>query len=1657
MKKKSTPKNLLKVICLTGMLCQASLSNLHSQTALAGTELENLWILQEGQWEKDMETTLSIDASAFSSFLKSEELAFYKDRGDFFIQAGQGLLTVQNAGNYFTGMKNAYILRYEDFLKTGSSQTQAKTIAPPFTIQSGCNPACDNLGFQNGTLSAWSAYYAVNSSSATTYNITSVTGGPAGSVTTAGGPDPNTGNDYQIALQTAGGVDPVAGALIPLTPPLGGLATRIGDGPKNGHGVGILSQSFTVSASNPILTVQFAVVLENPSHITTEQPFFQMEVLDQNGNPVTSCGQYFVVSGSGLIGFKGIYYAPNRDTVYCRPWSTAFVPLNAYIGQCITVRFKAADCALGAHFGYAYVGCACSNLNINATSPVFCTGGKPVKLTGPPGLATYSWSGPCISGPSNTQSILISCAGTYSLIAASTAGISCVDTLKITIPPAPGGPSPIPSFTANQVCAGSPTQFTNTSNPLSGTGVTFNWDFYNSGTYTDTVTNPIHIYSSGGFYTVKLHENNNGCATDTILKIAVDSLSPYVLPVGTTTPTNTSSCSACDGAVTLHLAAGDGPTYTISNNFNSYVLTMSSGGVFSGTGSSGGCANSGFSSGSGGGWTATLSFTGCLCPGAYAFYISTSAPVSPSKCFPGMSKDTINFTINSGGANITTNITEVAATCSHPNGSATVTGLGGQSPYTYTWSTGQTGPTLTGLGGGTYTVTVKDANGCVATTPVKVTNFTNLPATVTPFFVSCYGANNGSLVVNPGGGTAPYTYSWTPAATTTDSAGGLAPGTYSVTVTDALGCSGSLTGTIVQPSQIRDSITAQVNATCKGKKGSASVGVKGGILPYVYNWSNGTTAPQDTGLVAGTYTATITDANGCSVNLPVTITLPTLSITPAQTNVACNGGSSGTATVTVSGGNSPYTYSWTPAPGGGQGNNQATSLGNGTYTCSIDDANGCSSTQVFTITQPAILSATNTQTNVNCTGGNSGSAGVTVSGGSPAYTYSWQPSPGTGQGSNSAGGLNAGTYTCAVTDNHVCPLNNVFTITQPAASLSAVGSSVNAACGQSNGSATCTVSGGTSGYTYSWNPGGTTGSTAANLPAGSYTCLVTDAKGCVKSDTVMVSNSSGPTASLLSSAGASCNGSCNGNAVVTASGGSGTLTYSWNPAPGAGQGTASASLLCAGNYTCTILDANACKVTQSVVIAQPTVLSIASANQTNVSCNGGPGNGQATVTAGGGTPAYTYSWNPAPGTGQGTPSCGGLTPGNYTCTLTDNAGCTTSKTVVITQPALLTASIAAVPSTCNQANGTASVTPSGGSGSYTYSWSPAGGLASTTVGVPAGSYTCLITDSLGCTKKDTISLTNTGTLPVAVITPSSPLSFCQNDSTVLQASGGSAYSWSTGASTPSIVVKNAGTYTVVVTNSCGANPATVTVTTQQPPSPVITGGGGNICAGDSVKLTASGGGTYLWNNGTSNASIYANTAGTYSVTVTNSCGSVSTSASVTSSTVTALFTADTTTGYAFFVANFHNQSSPNAVSWTWDFGDGTTGNGANQTHTYTTAGTYTATLTAYNAQGCKSTYTMVITVLDINSWIHIPNIFTPNGDGTNDLFIIHSAGLVSFNAKIFDRWGVKLAELQSPEEGWDGRTLAGVKVTDGTYYYILQAQGSDKKAYDLNGFFMLLH
>lgn len=276
--------------------------------------------------------------------------------------------------------------------------------------------------------------------------------------------------------------------------------------------------------------------------------------------------------------------------------------------------------------------------------------------------------------------------------------------------------------------------------------------------------------------------------------------------------------------------------------------------------------------------------------------------------------------------------------------------------------------------------------------------------------------------------------------------------------------------------------------------GTASVNPSGGTPPYAYSWSNGGTSASISNLLPGTYYVTVTDSLGCMGMDSAIVSAPVaLAATALPTDAFCNGDSSGSIDLTVSGGTAPYTFAWN----NGDTNEDPMGLPAGNYSVVITDSLGCLQTDSATVTEPTTISLNPVVTNLLCNGDSTGAIDLSPSGGVPGFNYTWSTSATT----EDLTGLAAGNYSVFVTDSNGCSLGDVFTITEPAAlALSGTATPDN---GTGNGAIDLMVSGGTAGYTYAWSNSATT-EDISGLSPGTYTVTVTDANGCTSMQSFVI-------------------------------------------------------------------------------------------------------------------------------------------------------------------------------------------------------------------------------------------------------------------------------------------------------------------------------------------------------------------------------------------------------------------------------------------------------------------------------------------------------------------------------------------------------------------------
>ncbi|WP_276132676.1 LamG-like jellyroll fold domain-containing protein [Polluticoccus soli] len=798
--------------------------------------------------------------------------------------------------------------------------------------------------------------------------------------------------------------------------------------------------------------------------------------------------------------------------------------------------------------------------------------------------------------------------------------------------------------------------------------------------------------------------------------------------------------------------------------------------------------------------------------------------------------------------------------CNGGTGSINITINAGNPPFTYNWSSGDNTEDVSNKLAGIYSFEVSDTKGCNAADTFTINEPTPALISGSAYNITCFGANNGTINL-VAGGTAPHTFAWSNSAISQNLIN-LAPGTYSVTVTDALNCSKSGTYTITQPTLLTVNGMA-TDVTCNGvANGTINITAAGGTAPYTYSWNNNATSEDLQSLAPGSYTVTVTDANGCTATAGFTISEPLLlGATIDVTNVSCYNAGNGHIDLSVMGGTAPYNYTWS--------NNATTedisNLAPGNYSVNITDANGCTATTAAMVTQPTSLSVSGTTANANCFAANTGAIDVTVSGGTAPYSYSWSNNTST----QDLSGITAGSYSVAVSDAKGCSANASFTISQPTAFV-LTKNVTNVSCnGGANGAINITASGGVGPYSYSWNNSATT-EDISGIAAGNYTVVVSYGSGCSYSETIAVIAPTTLTA-IATTTSTSCTGNnTDGTASVITTGGTTPYSYSWSN----NATTPAISGLTPGNYSVNVSDANGCTTAASATVTAPVAVSLGGV-ASNASCYQ-TATGSINLTVNSGTAPYNYQWS----NNSTTEDVNSLSAGAYSVLVTDANNCTATAGFTIAQPisAVSVSGIVTDVTTNGGANGSINITAIGGTSPYTYQWSN-NTTAEDPANLSAGNYTVTVTDAKGCSTTASYTVSQPA---LFVVTGSVTNTTCgsNNGAIYISINGGVApfnYSWSNNATTQNVSALASGNYTVTVTDAAntvvsqsftvGGSAQVVSATAS-----VTNVTGCNGQNNGAITLTPSGGTapySFNWGNNITAQNRTGLAAGTYTVTITD--------------------------------------------------------------------------------------------------------------------------------------------------------------------------------------------
>ncbi len=1024
------------------------------------------------------------------------------------------------------------------------------------------------------------------------------------------------------------------------------------------------------------------------------------------------------------------------------------------------------------------------------------------------------------------------------------------------------------------------------------------------------------------------------------------------------------------------------------------------------------------------------------------------------------------------------NLTVTAVTSSSCSaGSATANVAGGTAPYTYTWSpAGGNAQSITNMPTGNYTVVVKDATGCKTGTATVAVNAAAGPTITANAGTICAGSSV-NLTAN---GAATYTWSPGTGLNTTNgpavTANPAATTVYSISGTNALGCVATITTQVtVNPMPvpvINSNSPVCLNAPLNLTSGGGTTYAWSGPNSFSSTLQNPTVAAATTAN-AGVYTVTVTSL-GCSSTATTNVAVLTPSTTATNTGAYCAG-----ATIQLNGGTAT-SYSWS-GPGGFTSNLQnptiaaSTTAMSGTYNLlvSIGTCTAAASTPVVVNPLPIPNAISNSPVCANDQITFTGSGGTTYAWTGPAFTSSQQnPTIPTSSAAN------AGTYTLTVTDANSCV--NFTTVTVVVNPLPVI--TVNSPATCLNTSFTLTATGGS---TYAWSgPGGFTSNqqnpvltNAAASMTGVYTVTVTTANNCVSTATTNAQVLPLPNPQINSNSPV-----CVGNALNLT--GTGGATYAWTGPNSFVSGQqnptiSNVTLAEAGVYTLLVSSGSCTASTTATIVINPLPIPVIVVN-TPVCV------GQALNFTGSG--GVTYNWS-GPSFINNTqnpsiPVASMFNNGSFVLTVTDANGCTnsTSQNVVVNPLPNVNATGVTV---CENGNATLSA-----GGGVTYSWNGPNGFTSNSqnpvIGNAqlnvSGQYTVLVTDANTCTNTAVATII-VNPNPTAIVSNNTPI--CVNNNLGLSGSGGVTYNWvgpngfSSTSQNPNFNASStaySGNYILTVTDANGCSGSATTSATINPiPSVAITAVPNRGCAPfcTSFNLSTSPGvQTYNWNLGngitgnTATQQTCYSTTGIYTVNVTVSDAIGCTNSATYTVEVFPQPVADFNHAPIKPIINIDPEVTftdashgDSIVKWQWYFMNTAqyTSTQQNPTFMYSDPGTYAVALVVTSDKGCVDTLVRIVEVGE-DFGIYVPNAFTPNADGLNDVFQPKGFGIVKYQLQIFDRWGERVFETKEFEKGWDGKFAGrgGDICEEGSYTWLINAVSVFGKAHELKGHVTLI-
>jgi gliding motility-associated-like protein len=1220
-------------------------------------------------------------------------------------------------------------------------------------------------------------------------------------------------------------------------------------------------------------------------------------------------------------------------------------------------------------------------------------------------------------------------------------------------------PTPTADFSFNDICLADTAHFQNLSS-ISYGSITYFWDFGNNSSSTEL--SPSHFYSVVDTFSVSLISVSNNACSDTIIHsiivhelpvlslpnfdtlfcendapmqlisyptggifigsgIVEDTLYPPLANIGQNTVTYSyADINGCSATISDDFTILPVPEISINGIDSNYCITGSSdtviivpaGGVLSGSGINGEI----FFPPVAGNGNHTITYThivsnGCIATSQFTTIVSEpnimnlQFDIDSISCY-GETDAAINLSVN----------------------------FSNQSYSEILWSNGATVEDISNLGIGNYSLTVTDSFGCRSFDYIEITQPNQLFISLIAQDAICFAEASGQIFTNIIGGTQPYNFQWSDGSTVQNPTN-LMAATYWLELVDANFCTEYDSIEIFEGAEILLSPTIE-DILCFGLgNGSIDMTVSGGSPPYTTMWSNAATTEDISNLQAGIYHFLVTDSLGCtdSIELGITQPLQTLSAILSADSLNCFGQQNGSVNLVVSGGTTPYQqFLWS----NGMTTQNISGINAGFYYVSVLDANACFVEDSITIFEPDELGVFIIAQDAICFEEASGQIFTNIIGGTQPYSFQWSD----GSTVQNPTNLLASTYWLELVDANFCTEYDSIEIFEGAEILLSPTIEDILCFGLGNGSIDMTVSGGSPPYTTMWSNGATT-EDISSLQAGIYHFLLTDSLGCTDSIELEITQPLQTLSTILSADSLNCFGQQNGSVNLVVSGG--TTPYQqflWNN----GMTTQNISGINAGFYSVSVLDANTCLVEDSITIFEPDEIVIA-LTSTNVDCYNNA-TGQILCFVQGGTlPYHSYLWS----NGDTTQNLLSVSAGIYTITVIDNLYCTKTDSIEISQPDLLEGNMTSYHLNCYEdSSGQIEVSFFGGTPPYSIvQWSN-GASGNVIQNLSAGIFSLSISDTNNCIFMDSTEIFEPDSLSIQYSIQNLSCFEKYDGSINITVSGGtmpiSSYLWSNSSQTEDLLNIPAGIYSITITdNNMCIN--TFNFEVIQPAELKVNIHITNLlCFEDeSGKISTNIMGgilpySYLWSNGENTIDIYELSADEYSLTITdaNNCKiaeSVNVGQPEDISANEQIYppSCELATDGSIKI-ELSGGHIPYSILWFNQF--------TNDSISQLSAGFYDLYIIDNN--DCIKEFEFEVPT-SYETCFAIPNVFSPNGDNINDLWLIEGVEYTpDIEVKVYDRYRNIVFKSIGYNVPWDGLFDNKQLPSDAYFYFIDLKNGS---------------